>query len=96
MGANSTSGRLSADTLEQVRQLLSQGYRVGMEHVDQRRFRTNSWNSCTALQTTQASDAISALEACLAEHENEYVRLIGIDPNTKRRILETIIQRPGE
>ncbi len=96
MGANSASGRLSTDTLGQVRQLLAQGYRVGMEHVDQRRFRTNSWNSCAALQTNQESDAIAALEACLAEHENEYVRLIGIDPNTKRRILETIIQRPGE
>ncbi|WP_298917810.1 ribulose bisphosphate carboxylase small subunit, partial [uncultured Nostoc sp.] len=24
----------------------------------------------------------------------EYVRLIGIDPKAKRRVLETIIQRP--
>ena len=87
---------INSETLEQIRQLLAQGYRVGMEHVDQRRFRTNSWNSCTLLQTNQEADAIAALEACLTEHENEYVRLIGIDPKTKQRILESIIQRPGQ
>jgi carbon dioxide concentrating mechanism protein CcmM len=34
------------------------------------------------------------LEACLVEHSGEYVRLIGIDPEHKRRVAETIIQRP--
>jgi len=34
------------------------------------------------------------LEACLSEHSGEYVRLIGIDPRAKRRVFETIIQRP--
>ncbi|MGF1538203.1 MAG: ribulose bisphosphate carboxylase small subunit, partial [Elainellaceae cyanobacterium] len=34
------------------------------------------------------------LEGCMAEHAGEYVRLIGIDPQAKRRVLETIIQRP--
>ena len=87
---------LSSETLEQVRGLLAQGYRVGMEHVDQRRFRTNSWQSCSALHTSHESDAIAALKACLAEYDDEYVRLIGIDPKTKRRILETIIHRPGQ
>jgi ribulose bisphosphate carboxylase small subunit len=31
----------------------------------------------------------------LAEHGGEYVRLIGIDPKVKRRVVETIIQRPN-
>jgi carbon dioxide concentrating mechanism protein CcmM len=30
----------------------------------------------------------------LAEHQGEYVRLLGIDTQAKRRVLETIIQRP--
>lgn len=88
--------RLNAETLQQVRRLLSQGYQIGTEHVDQRRFRINSWSSCTPIRARSESEAINALEACLAEHDNEYVRLFGIEPKGKQRIGETIIQRPGE
>ena len=31
----------------------------------------------------------------MVNHQGEYVRLIGIDPKIKRRVLETIIQRPN-
>lgn len=87
-------GGLSADTVEQVRTLLAQGYRVGLEHVDSRRFRMNSWQSCAAVQTTDVQAAIAALEGCLLDHPQDYVRLIGIDPKNKQRVLESIIQRP--
>ncbi|HEY9703848.1 MAG TPA: hypothetical protein V6C58_15470 [Allocoleopsis sp.] len=30
----------------------------------------------------------------MQEHSGEYVRLIGIDPKAKRRVLETLIQKP--
>lgn len=86
---------LSAETRQQVHSLLSQGYRVGMEHVDQRRFRTNAWKSCAIINTQNDRQAYQAMEQCLAQYEDEYVRLIGIDPQSKRRVLETIIQRPG-
>jgi carbon dioxide concentrating mechanism protein CcmM len=39
---------------------------------------------------------IHALEACLDEHGDEYVRLLGIDPKAKRRVFEGIIQRPAK
>ena len=35
------------------------------------------------------------LESCLSEYSGEYVRLVGIDPKAKRRVVETIIQRPN-
>lgn len=93
--ASSTGGsRLNSETVEQVRQLLTQGYKIGTEHVDQRRFRTGSWQSCSPIDTRSAAEAIAALEACLAEHNGEYVRLFGIEPKAKKRVLETIIQRP--
>lgn len=85
---------LSEDVLGQLRSLLIQGYRIGIEHVDQRRFRTGSWASCATVQTQDENEAIAALEACLSEHSNEYIRLFGIEPGAKRRVLETIIQRP--
>jgi carbon dioxide concentrating mechanism protein CcmM len=88
------SGTLSPDTVEQVRQLLSQGYRVAAEHADARRFQTSSWKSCAPIQTTNESSVLSALERCLTENSGEYVRLIGIDTQTKRRVAEKIIQRP--
>lgn len=94
--ASTGSGKAGSngDLAGQVRQLLSQGYRISAEHADERRFRTSSWKSAMSLQATQASEVMTALGKCLAEFEGEYVRLIAIDPKAKRRILEQIIQRP--
>ncbi|ALF53582.1 cytochrome C biogenesis protein CcmM [Nostoc piscinale CENA21] len=88
------SNSLGAETVDQVRYLLEQGYKIGTEHVDQRRFRTGCWTSCQPIEPRSLSEALSALEGCLADHSGEYVRLFGIDPKGKRRVLETIIQRP--
>ncbi|HEY9652041.1 MAG TPA: ribulose bisphosphate carboxylase small subunit [Coleofasciculaceae cyanobacterium] len=85
---------LSKETLEQVRQLLAQGYKIGTEHADKRRFRTSSWQTCSPIESNRINDVINGLEGCMAEHSGEYVRLIGIDPKAKRRVLETIIQQP--
>jgi carbon dioxide concentrating mechanism protein CcmM len=95
-GMNSTTTDIGTQVLEQVRQLLSQGYKVGTEHADDRRFRTSSWTSCTPFQSNRESEVIAELESCLQEHSGDYVRLIGIDTKAKRRVLEQIIQRPHE
>jgi carbon dioxide concentrating mechanism protein CcmM len=79
-----------------VRRLLAQGYRVGTEHADKRRFQVSSWMSCSPFNSNNEGDILSSLETCLHEHSGEYVRLIGIDINAKRRVLETIIQRPSD
>lgn len=88
------SGSLDASVVAQVRQLLQQGYQIGTEHADARRYRTSSWTSCAPIQSQREPEVIAALEACLKEHTGEYVRLIGIDKKQKRRVLEQIIQRP--
>jgi carbon dioxide concentrating mechanism protein CcmM len=87
---------LNSETVEQVRQLLTQGYRVGTEHADERRYKVNAWTSCAPIQSNRESEVVAALETCLVDHAGEYVRLIGIDANAKRRVLETLIQRPGQ
>ncbi len=89
-----SSGRLEPETVEQVRSLLAQGYTIGTEHASPRRFRTGSWKTCSPIQATQEGAVIAALEGCMADHNGEYVRLLGIDTAAKRRVLETIIQRP--
>jgi ribulose bisphosphate carboxylase small subunit len=95
VSSSGSSSNLTLETQEQVRQILSQGYRIGIEHVDERRFRTGSWQNCAMGEINGESDAISTLEACLGDYAGEYVRLVGIDPKAKKRVLETIIQRPN-
>jgi len=90
-----SSTHLTLETQEQIRQLLAQGYKISIEHVDERRFRMGSWQSCVNSHIDAESDAISNLESSLAEYSGEYVRLVGIDPKAKRRVVETIIQRPN-
>ena len=93
--SSSPSSHLTLETQEQIRQILSQGYKIAIEHVDERRFRMGSWQSCTVGELNADSDAISAVEACLGEYSGEYIRLVGIEPVARRRVIETIIQRPN-
>ncbi|EGJ32300.1 MULTISPECIES: ribulose bisphosphate carboxylase small subunit [Moorena] len=93
-GSSASGSSLSQDIIDKIRNLLSQGFRIGTEHADKRRFRTSSWQSCSPIDSTQVSDVVEGLETCLVEHSGEYVRLIGIDPKAKRRVLETLIQKP--
>lgn len=95
-GASVANSTLSAEAIAQVRSLLSQGYQIGTEHADLRRFKSKSWQSCSPIKGTSEGQVISALEACVQDHSDEYVRLIGIDTKAKRRVLEMIIQRPGQ
>lgn len=88
------SQRLTTDVVQQVRQLLSQGYKIGTEHADARRYRSNVWQTCSPIRSTREGDVLTALEGCLTEHVGEYVRLFGIDPVAKSRIAPMTIQRP--
>ncbi|ACK69813.1 Carbonate dehydratase [Gloeothece citriformis PCC 7424] len=90
----SGNSSLSSEIVSQVRSILSQGLTIGTEHADKRRFKTKSWQSCSPIDSNRESEVLAALDACLQEHQGEYVRLLGIDANAKRRVIETIIQRP--
>ena len=74
--------------------MLQDGLKIGMEYADKRRYKTGSWKSCGKIETEGEEKVINAIENCLVEHQNDYVRLIGINTNMKRRIVETIIHRP--
>jgi carbon dioxide concentrating mechanism protein CcmM len=89
------TAHLDAEVVDQVRNLLSQGYKIGTEHADKRRFKVSSWHSCSPIESNRDAEVLAALEACMQEHSGEYVRLIGIDPKAKRRVLETVIQKPA-
>lgn len=77
-----------------LRSILAQGNRLGIEHVDRRRFSVNSWQSYGTFDPNRTAEAASQLQACRIQFPNHYIRLISIDPQTNRRLNETVIQRP--
>jgi len=83
---------LTSDMVTEVNRILGQGYRLNIEFVDSRRFRTGSWTSYGSYEGDGAI-ALRALESCLTEHPNDYVRLVGVEPTARRRLIETIVQR---
>ena len=91
MAESSIDGR----TGQILRSIVAQGHRIGIEHADSRRFRTNSWQCYTTVDAGDESGAITALKNCISEAPNHYIRLISIDRQTKRRMNETIVQRPS-
>ena len=95
-GAKMQTQRLSPEIVQQVRQHLSQGYRIGMEHADKRHYQSGVWETCTPIKEHNEQAVFSGLERCLAEHEGEYVRMFGIDPKAKRRVGMTTVSRPGD
>ncbi len=90
-----SSTLLTPDIVTEVNRILAQGYRLGIEYVDDRRFRTGSWTSYGSYQGDAAA-AIAALEACLTEHKKNYVRIIGTAVKDRRRVVETMIHRPQD
>ena len=48
----------------ELSRILAQGHRLGIEYVDKRRFRVNSWQSYATLDTQNTAEAIARLEAC--------------------------------
>jgi carbon dioxide concentrating mechanism protein CcmM len=84
------------DVAQSVRQLLSQGYRIGTEFADVRRYRATSWTSGPSYQGSRDGEAVAMLTELVVNHEHDYVRMIGIDPHARRRVMEVIIHKPGE
>jgi carbon dioxide concentrating mechanism protein CcmM len=94
MASTYQSKSASSEVVDHVRQLLAQGYRIGTEHANKRQFQNGGWKTCAPIQATSEGAVLNELQSCLSDHGGEYVRLIGIDPKAKKRVLEKIIQRP--
>jgi ribulose bisphosphate carboxylase small subunit len=87
-----SSTRLTPEIVSEVNRILGQGQRLGIEVVDARRFKMNSWN-CHGMFDGDGAAALSALEACLEENQKNYVRIVGI--RDRQRVIESIVHRPN-
>jgi carbon dioxide concentrating mechanism protein CcmM len=79
---------------QQVQQILEGGYSLGVEIADSRRFRTGSWQNARPISAQSVQEALFQLRSILEEHPQEYIRLIAIDRQRKKRIMEILIQKP--
>jgi ribulose bisphosphate carboxylase small subunit len=84
---------LTPEIVSEVNRIFQRGDRLGIEHVSERRFRANAWDCYGSFQGNGV-EAIAALETCLNDYPDHYVRLVAIDPANRRRISEQVIQRP--
>jgi len=83
---------IPAEVAAEIRSILTGGLRLGIEYVDERRYRMGSWQ-CFGTYDGNPEEAIAALETCIAEHPKDYIRLVTID-RQRNRMGDRLIQRP--
>jgi ribulose bisphosphate carboxylase small subunit len=88
----SSHSLVTPDMVGEVNRVLAQKQRLGIEYVDDRRFRTGSWQ-CYGTFEGEASAALAALDECLSDRPRDYIRLVGIEPQDRRRMTEMMVQR---
>lgn len=86
--------RIHPEAAHEINRILSLGDRVGIETVDLRRFKTGAWSCYGTFESGHSSEAIAALETCLAENPSDYIRLVGIRKRDRSRMTEVMVQRP--
>lgn len=93
-GPTQTAAELSSLMKKQLSSIVGTGQHFGIEHVDRRRFRNNSWQCYTTINSPTDAEATRQLADCLGQFPDHYIRLIGIDPHSRKRMSETIVHRP--
>ncbi len=88
------AGPLSSDVVNHVRNLVRNSHKITIEYADKRRYRINSWQLAGVVQASNEAGAIAQVETLMAEYANDYIRLVGTDMKSKRRVIETLIHKP--
>lgn len=86
-------------TVANIEQLLQtailQGGRLTLEVARPREKSNNVWRTWPWPENPEnATQALTGIKACLQEHPNSFIRLIGYNPKTQTRLLEELIVRP--
>ena len=81
----------------EVQGIINGGLRLGVEYASPRRFRANHWECLGTVDPGSGAEgkAIALVASALEQHSREFVRLVAIDAQQRRRIREQIIQRPS-
>jgi carbon dioxide concentrating mechanism protein CcmM len=79
----------------QIRQVVNRGGRISVEYANKRQFQNGGWQTGGFLSGSNEGSIMSALNQFISDHAGEYVRVVGVDPVAKKRLMETIVQRPN-
>ncbi|MEO0375189.1 MAG: AAA family ATPase [Cyanobacteria bacterium P01_A01_bin.17] len=88
--------KVAVAKIEQLLQrAILQGGRLTLEVARPREKSNNVWRTWPWPRLPEnATHALEGIKACLKEHPNSFIRLIGYNPQTQTRLLEELIVRP--
>ena len=75
---------------------VAQGCAIFTEFADERRQKSNAWETGAQVPGRNAADVVRALEEIVRNRQKSYVRVIGVDQQARKRVAEKIIHRPGK
>jgi carbon dioxide concentrating mechanism protein CcmM len=88
------SNGLNADAANHIRSLVRNGHKITLEFADKRRYKINSWQTAGVVQAGNESGALGQVESIMADYAGTYLRIVGTDSRSKRRVVEAVIQKP--
>lgn len=90
----SSANSLNADAANHIRSLVRNGHKITLEFADKRRYKINSWQTAGVVQSANESGALGQVESIMADYAGTYLRIVGTDSRSKRRVVEAVIQKP--
>ncbi|WP_295617205.1 ribulose bisphosphate carboxylase small subunit [Chamaesiphon sp. GL140_3_metabinner_50] len=89
-----SSSTLALDVVETISRLVAQGCAIFTEFADERRYKSNAWETGGKVGGRTAVEIVRALESIVSDRPKSYVRIIGVDQQAKKRTIEKLIHRP--
>nr|WP_310411725.1 ribulose bisphosphate carboxylase small subunit [Chamaesiphon sp. OTE_8_metabat_110] len=94
--ASPTSTVLAIDVVETISRLVAQGCAIFTEFADERRYKSNAWETGGRVEGRTAAEISRALESIVRDRQKSYIRIIGVDQQARKRTIEKLIHRPGK
>ena len=91
---SSSTTSLTLDAVEAISRLVAQGCAIFTESADERRYKSNAWETGGRVAGSNAAEIVRSLDAIVRDRQKSYVRVIGVDQKAKKRIAEQVIHRP--
>jgi carbon dioxide concentrating mechanism protein CcmM len=66
------------------------------EFADERRYRSNAWETGGQVAGNSAAAIVRSLESIINERPKSFIRVIGVDQKAKKRVAEKMIHRPAK
>jgi ribulose-bisphosphate carboxylase small chain len=88
----------AAETAAQVDRILERGLVPAIEHTAEPGPRNVYWSmwKLPLFEARTSEEVLSEVEACVAAHPADYVKLIGYDPKRQGQVASFVVRRPDD